>query len=302
MDYGLSYPFKDFSDQFGQIGSNIGEWNKNRRIGNAMEGDGDLRAKAQRLLEMGYTAEARTVAAMAEGQRRTDIDAYEAKGRYAGGPQSKPMPGTVMKQYNDATTNATNLGNTIKFLEEAQGLIGDDGQGIYEGITGPIQTQAGTKLNVGGALEQGEDWVNKTFGTNLDVVNKEKAVNTSRFQQIMESESLKLLSNELKGPTAVQEVMTYKKIVADDTKTNKERAIALKGMIAAIKRNLAAQGKSIENIEKVYGAPGGTASGADTSAGGQQPPEDAIAALRADPELREQFEEFYGVSADEYLQ
>lgn len=239
--------------QLMQFGQNLGKWNQRRQMGDALQGNEDLRTKAQRLLEMGRIEEARAVATIAEAQRRTDTDALEARNKAS---VAKPMPAAVMRQYNEANTNITNLGNTIKMLEEAEGLLGKDEKGIHEGILSPAQTIAGTQLNVGGALEQGEDWVNKTLGTNFDFINKDKSVKTSRFQQIMEAESLKTLSRELKGPTAVQEVMTYKDIVANPKKTNAERAIALKAMIALIKNDLAAQGKSIENIEKVYGSPG----------------------------------------------
>jgi hypothetical protein len=243
------------------IGQGLANRYERNRIGNAMQGDEDLRAKAQRLLEMGRIDEARQVAAMAEGQRRTDIDAFEAQSRATGSGRGKPPPAAVMRQRIEANTNITSLGNTLKFLEEAQGLIGEDGQGIFDTAVAPYQTAMGTSLNVGGGLDKAEDWVNKTFGTNSNIVDPDKAVATSRFQQIMESESLKTLSRELKGPTAVQEVMTYKQILANPNKTNREKAIALRGMIMAIKNDLAAQGKSIENIDKVYGSPG---AGGDT--------------------------------------
>lgn len=292
-------PQIDFSPLIG-LGQQFGNMRREQRVGNALGGQGDLRAKAQKLLEMGYVNEARTVAAMAEAQRRTDIDAYEAQGRYSGGPQSKPMPAAVMRQYNEANTNVTSLGNTIKLLEEAQGLLGEDEKGIYEGIFGPAQTIASTKLNVDGVLEHGEDWVNKTLGTNFDFISKDKGVKTSRFQQIMEGESLKTLSRELKGPTAVQEVMTYKSIVADDKKTNKERANALRGMIMTIKNDLAAQGKSVENIEKVYGPPG-AATDEPTSVDSPADPEQLKAWAQeaidqgADPAQVEQMLREYGV-------
>jgi hypothetical protein len=156
----------------------------------------------------------------------------------------------------------------------------------------------GTSLNVGGGLEKAEDWVNKTFGTNSNIVDPDKAVATSRFQQIMESESLKTLSRELKGPTAVQEVMTYKQILANPNKTNREKAIALKGMIRAIKNDLAAQGKSIENIDRAYGGLGATDATPDA---GSADPEQLKAWAQeaidqgADPEQVRQMLEEYGV-------
>jgi hypothetical protein len=281
-----------------KLGQGLGNRYERNRIGGAMQGDEDLRTKAQRLLEMGRIDEARAVATMAETRRRTDIDAYEAQGRYAGGPQRKPMPAAVMRQRNEAMTNATGLGNTIKFLEEAEGLIGEDGQGIFDTAVAPYQTAMGTSLNVGGGLEKAEDWVNKTFGTNSNIVDPDKAVATSRFQQIMESESLKTLSRELKGPTAVQEVMTYKQILANPNKTNREKAIALKGMIRAIKNDLAAQGKSIENIDRAYGGLGATDATPDA---GSADPEQLKAWAQeaidqgADPEQVRQMLEEYGV-------
>jgi hypothetical protein len=218
--------------------------------------------------------------------------------------QYKPPPAAVMTRHNEATKDVASINNTLKLLDEAEGLIGEDGQGIFDTATSPYQTALGTSLNVGGALEKGEDWVNKTFGTNLNVIDPDKAVRTSRFQQIMEAESLVLLSKQLKGPTAVQEVMTYKQIIANPNKTNKEKSLAVKAMKATIARDLAAQGKTIQNMERVYPAlVDGAAPDAGGDAGGiEEPTPEAIEALQANPELRDEFEEFYHRSADEYLQ
>jgi hypothetical protein len=235
---------------------------------------------------------------------RASREAPQVPEGYKPTAQYKPPPAAIMTRHNEATKDVASISNTLKLLDEAQLLLGKGEDGIYEGITGPAQTFASTKLNMGGVIEQGEDWVNKTLGTDFDFINKGKGVKTSRFQQIMEGESLVLLSKQLKGPTALGEVMAYKDIVADDTKTNAERANALRGMIAVIKNDLATQGKTIQNMEKVYPAlVDGAAPDAGGDAGGiEEPTPEAIEALQANPELRDQFEEFYGRSADEYLQ
>jgi hypothetical protein len=105
MNYGLDYPFKDFSNQFNKIGSDLGEWNKNRKIENALANfKGDYEAAASELMRLGLVDEAsRLYTAAAIGNYRSGmlgVAETKAKGQsiddrifdaYLGGNNTQPM-------------------------------------------------------------------------------------------------------------------------------------------------------------------------------------------------------------------
>jgi hypothetical protein len=279
---GYQYPFRDYSQVLGRIGADLG---------NALGGKEEENPLWTWNKDTG------------QYYNKVSKEAPQVPAGYKPTAELKPPPAAIMTRHNEATRDIASINNTLQLLGEAETLLGTDEKGIYEGITGPAQTVASTKLNMGGIIEKGEDLVNDALGTNFDFVNKDKGVKTSRFQQIMEGESLTLLSKQLKGPTAVQEVMTYKQIVADPTKTNTERANALRGMISVIKNDLAAQGKTIQNMERVYPAlaEGAEAAAPDAGMDISQDPDQLRAWAQeaidqgADPAQVKQMLEEYGV-------
>lgn len=234
MNYfgGMQYPFQDYSQQLMKMGLLLGgalrgerreddpSWAWNKDIGQYYD--------------------------------RNSREAPQVPAGYKPAAQAKPMPAGVFRQKGDAQTNANILSNSLNALKQASDLLGKDNDGLFEKGTAPLETALGTSLNVYNLPNQAEDWVNKTFGTDFNIVNPDKALRTDEFQQIMQSESLKRLSSELKGPTAVQEVLKYESVIADPRSTNAKKRYHLDRMIKAIEADIATQQRIIGNIDRVY--------------------------------------------------
>jgi hypothetical protein len=243
MDYGLSYPFKDFSSQFNKIGSDIGEWNKNRRIGNATEGvNGDWNLAAQRLLEMGYPDEAARFGALGIASDRNsvarDIATTKANGR-------KSMTPTDKKLVAEAQDEIPGLQGTIENLDAALAINDKTFQGA----------SAGARAWLGSRLP--DEWVPD------QLADKRGADVTTEWQSIMSPNAISQMSASLKGATTDFELRRFEALLADPSTPPKTRANVIKRMRTLAERHLKVKQQRIQELQDAATDP--DAGGAEAS-------------------------------------
>ena len=193
------------------------------------------------------------------------------------------------KAQREATLNSTRTKQAIDTLKQAYDLIdpmdpttgkrSGKGEGIYDQYGAGLRADIGTKLPFGISDFLGEQ----------GVVDREKAMRTQKYRAIMGPEAIKWLSNSLKGPTSEKEMKTFMDMYNDPSTPNDVKALQLEKLIKAAEADAA-----VYDAQMNEGAGGG-------GGASREIPQQAIEALNADPDLREQFEEHYGVSADDYL-
>jgi hypothetical protein len=160
---------------------------------------------------------------LAVGQQNADTNAARAQ---------KPS-GPAMTQSFKAEDERDTLKSTITNLEEARKLL--EG-GIYEGGLAGVQTELGSQWNYGGVPGK------------LGLTDPEKAQRSQAFQQIVSPEAMKLMAEQLKGSTAYQELLEFKKIWANPSIPNHIKLQQLDRTIISANRHLATKEGRIKEL------------------------------------------------------
>lgn len=135
----------------------------------------------------------------------------------------------------------------------------------------------------------GPEWLSGALG-----IDKDSAAATNEWKNIMTPEAIDQMSRALTGATTEKELATFRDILSNPNTPKPVRERYIKRMLALAEKKRALLSSRVKELR---GA--GATSPKDNQ--GMEPPQGAIDALNSDPELREQFEEKYGVSADDYL-
>jgi hypothetical protein len=160
--------------------------------------------------------------------------------------RDKPSP-TDRKAMRDAKLDVARTNQALATLREAYGLIGEKGDGIYDQYGAGLQADIGTKIP--GVSE----WLGKK-----GYVDRDKAMRTQKFRQLMGPEALKYLSAVLKGPTSEKEMAKFMELYADPSTPNAVKASMLNTLIKASEADLGVQ-QGIVN-EDAAGPVGGSES------------------------------------------
>jgi hypothetical protein len=141
--------------------------------------------------------------------------------------------GPAMTQSFKAEDERDTLKSTIANLEEAKKLL--EG-GVYEGGLAGAQTELGSQWNYGGVPEK------------LGLTDSAKAQRSQAFQQIVSPEAMKLMAEQLKGSTAYQELLEFKKIWANPAIPNHIKLQQLDRTIVSANRHLATKETRIKQL------------------------------------------------------
>jgi hypothetical protein len=141
--------------------------------------------------------------------------------------------GPAMTQSFKAEDERDALKSTLTNLEEARKLL--EG-GIYEGGLAGAQTELGSQWNYGGVPEK------------LGLTDAKKAQRSQAFQQIVSPEAMKLMAEQLKGSTAYQELLEFKKIWANPAIPNHVKLQQLDRTIVSANRHLATKEGRIKGL------------------------------------------------------
>jgi hypothetical protein len=140
--------------------------------------------------------------------------------------------GPAMTQSFKAEDERDSLKATISNLEEADALLKG---GVYEGGLAGAQTEIGSQWNYGGAAEK----------LGIDV---EKAQRSQAYQQIISPEAMKVMAEQLKGSTAYQELLEFRKIYANPAIPKSLKQAQLARTLEAAKRHLATKEGRIQEL------------------------------------------------------
>jgi hypothetical protein len=252
MDYGWDYPFKDFSDVMGKIGSNVGAGVKQRRLGSALSGlgpDASWQDRAQAIMSIDPAMGAQMLKygdVYELGKERNSIDAAGLLAR--SGPKAAPSA-TAMRARHTAEDDRDSLKTAVANLEEAQAILD---KGVYSGGAAGVATELGTNWNYGGIMDSPAA---KAIG-----IDTEKAKNTAAYLRILGPEAMQMMAQQLKGSTAYQELLHYMKLYADPTTPDDIKAAQLRRLTDATKRHLATKEGRINELTGASDA-GGDAGG-----------------------------------------
>jgi hypothetical protein len=140
--------------------------------------------------------------------------------------------GPAMTQSFKAEDERDSLKATIANLEEADSLLKG---GIYEGGLAQVQTELGSQWNYGGIAEK--------MG-----IDPEKAKRSQAYQQIISPEAMKVMAEQLKGSTAYQELLEFRKIYANPAIPAELKQAQLARTLEAAKRHLATKEGRIQEL------------------------------------------------------
>jgi hypothetical protein len=140
--------------------------------------------------------------------------------------------GPAMTQSFKAEDDRDSLTATLSNLREAEKLLSG---GVYEGGLAGVQTELGSQWNYGGAAE--------AIG-----IDAEKAKRSQAFQQIMSPEAMMVMASQLKGSTAYQEILEFKKIYANPNIPKEIKEAQLARTISAVERHLATKEGRIKEL------------------------------------------------------
>jgi hypothetical protein len=144
---------------------------------------------------------------------------------------AKPS-GPAMTQSFKAEDERDGLKATIANLEEADSLLKG---GVYEGGLAAAQTELGSQWNYGGIAEK--------LG-----IDPEKAKRSQAYQQIISPEAMKVMAEQLKGSTAYQELLEFRKIYANPAIPSELKQAQLVRTLEAAKRHLATKEQRIQEL------------------------------------------------------
>jgi hypothetical protein len=144
---------------------------------------------------------------------------------------NKPT-GPAMTQSFKAEDERDGLKATISNLEEADRLLKG---GVFEGGLAGAQTEIGSQWNYGGLADK--------IG-----IDTEKAQRSQAYQQIISPEAMKVMAEQLKGSTAYQELLEFRKIYANPAIPSALKQAQLVRTLEAAKRHLATKEGRIREL------------------------------------------------------
>lgn len=180
-------------------------------------------------------------AAAAELMRRREGDVLDYKARAAKANAPKAPSPTALKAKWGAEDDVNQRVSSLDSIKRARDLIGENNDGIYDKEFAGIATSLGTDWNY-------MDWAGSDFGKSIGL-DPEKAERTQEWQMIMSPAAMEKMSNELKGSTAYQEMLEYKKILANPKTLNSVKKTVLDRMINLWEREIETKRGRISEIE-----------------------------------------------------
>jgi hypothetical protein len=216
------------------IGEDIGQGYQRRALAEDMKGaigpDGTMNYDKMVAAIAGRRPELAAKMAMTHDSNNSmldlmkfDLARQEAESRAKA--RLRPTP-TDRKAGYEAQDAVTGLETTLKNFKEAHGLLE---KGLYEGYGAGIAADIGTKLPGGASGWLGEQ----------GIIDTDKAQRTQDYLSILTPQAMQYMAEQLKGSTAVQEMMAFTRLYADPNTPNKTKAGMLRRLIDATEQNLA---------------------------------------------------------------
>jgi hypothetical protein len=308
VDYGWNYPLQDYTRTLMAIGSNFGEVKKRGQVGGAMAAPGSMDEKVQSLLEMGRVPEARQVGALAEAQKRTAGGGVPSGFRPRADGGLEPIPGGPGDpEYLRSRPQRQNV------QAAPSGYLWNDPNDPAKGLS-PVPGGPATKLPAETAARLG---MIRSFQGQYPALREKLARGDAsgaydatlgaasigeqgdiRRQIDSGAEALlrSLTGAGMNKDEASDYIRRYQFSFTDTAETKVKKLDQLNRELTYIDEAVRA-GRDPSEILSSHASAG---DGAPKQ--GKDIPQQAIDALKADPSLKDQFEEFYDVSAGDYLQ
>jgi hypothetical protein len=178
------------------------------------------------------------------------------------------------KVINSAEDELPNIVGTVDALKIAKDL----NTKAFSGVTAGARAFIGSNVPGGGM-----------------VVDKAGADATTEWQKIMAPEALKVMADTLKGATTDFELRKFIEMLADPTTKPEIRGRVIDRMITLADRKKDLAERRINELRSgTYYKPGNTGRTTGPTSPTREIPQRAIEALRADPNLKADFEAKYG--------
>lgn len=197
-------------------------------------------------------------------------------------------PDTNARKYiYESQDEMPNIEGAIERLTEAKGLLPK----IYSGYG--VETKSRMGLNIPGG----------SF-----FVDPDRAKATQRFGGIMSGQALEAMSATLKGATSDFELSQFKEMIADPTLAPEVKARVIDDMLVRVKRRREVLTGRVQELggevpQGMQAAPQPNQAPSAPTPTGRTPSQLSIDALRKDPspEAIAEFEEYFGVPAQQFL-